>query len=295
MIPIDLLALAALLVATFPGSAQEPAAPPPDQPEAQKPEEAVPFEIPDGLPASTLDKLRALEAQLRIRNERIREADRFLKLERLILEENKRQRQIGVVPQRQIQLIEVRVGEAESQLAARESERDQVALMLNELKRRISAGSPEPDADEIREAIAADLRSSEARHLAKEARLRAAELQVDSELASQENYFRAARDGLASPMAMQQAFFRVHDAQIWRDMMEAERNAAQIAMERDRRRLKEFDLGDRVVEVTLDDLASRVRWLENEVQILRDEVYFLEETRRQGRSAGHERFGSRDR
>ncbi len=96
-------------------------------------------------------------------------------------------------------------------------------------------------------------------------------------------------------MAMQQAFFRVHDAQIWRDMMEAERNAAQIAMERDRRRLKEFDLGDRVVEVTLDDLASRVRWLENEVQILRDEVYFLEETRRQGRSAGHERFGSRDR
>lgn len=295
MIPLDLLALGVLLFATFPGEAQEPTAPPSNPPEAQEPAEVEPFEIPDGLPASTLDKLRALEAQLRIRNERIREADRFLKLERLILDENKRQRQIGVVPQRQIQLIEVRVGEAESQLASRESERDQVAQMLSELKRRISAGSPEPDADEVRAAIAADLRSSEARLQAKEARLRAAELQVESELASQENFFRATRDGLASPMAMQQSFFRVHDARIWRDMMEAEREAARVALERDRRRLNEFDRGDREVEVTLNDLASRVRWLENEVQILRDEVYFLEETRRQGRSAGHERFGSRDR
>ncbi|WP_152051625.1 hypothetical protein [Tautonia marina] len=263
----------------------------PDADATDDPNVTVQDELPADLSDTTRERLELLENRLRVRDVRVREAERFLELERMILEENRRQQRIGGVAPRQVQILEVRVADAESQLEARQAEREQVAQMLDAMRRRILGRSPEPDVEELRAGIEGDLLASQIRLQAQEARLRAAELQVEAELASQENFLRAVRDGLSSPMALQQAFYRVADTRIWRDLMEAERDAARLAVERDQRRLSDFDQGNRDVETAVQELANRLRWLENEVQILRDENYFLEESRRRSRYGRHDRFG----
>lgn len=279
-----------LMLIDGPAGVQEP----PVRPDAEamaKPVDDAHVEIPADVSDTIRERLQLLENRLRVRDVRVREAERFLELERMILEENRRQQRIGGVAPRQVQILEVRVADAESQLDARLAEREQVALMLDAMRRRVLARSPEPDVDELRAAIEGDLLASKIRLQAQEARMRAAELQVESELASQENFLQAVRDGLSSPMALQQAFYRVADTRIWRDLMEAERDAARLAFERDQRRLNDFDQGKRDVETAVEELANRLRWLENEVQILRDENYFLEESRRRSRYGRHDRFG----
>jgi hypothetical protein len=291
MTPLCSIGLGVLLLAGGPvGIIQEPAVPP-DAGATGDSAVGSDADIPADVSDTIRERLELLENRLRVRDVRVREAERFLELERMILEENRRQQRIGGVAPRQVQMLEVRVADAESQLEAREAEREQVAQMLDAMRRRVIARSPEPDVNELRAAIEGDVLASQIRLQAQEARLRAAELQVESELASQENFLQAVRDGLSSPMALQQAFYRVADSRIWRDLMEAERDAARLAFERDQRRLSDFDEGKRDVGTAVEELANRLRWLENEVQILRDENYFLEESRRRSRYGRHDRFG----
>ncbi|WP_169976265.1 hypothetical protein [Tautonia rosea] len=284
------IALGVLMLFEAPGGLQEPSVHP-DSERSDEPEANSDQSIPDDVSDTMRERLQLLENRLRVRDVRVREAERFLELERMILEENQRQQRMGGVAPRQVQILEVRVADAESQLEARRAEREQVARMFEAMRRRVLARSPEPDVDELRAAIEGDLLASQIRLQAQEARLRAAELQVEAEMASQENFLRAVRDGLSSPMALQQAFYRVADTRIWRDLMEAERDAARLAFERDQRRLNDFDSGNRDMETAVEELANRLRWLENEVQILRDENYFLEESRRRSRYGRHDRFG----
>ena len=240
---------------------------------------AEPRSVESASPA-ILEDLEMLRALLRLRESRIAETERMLSIERDINETAREQRGIGFVSAREVELFHARLSAYEAQLAAREAERDEIAVRLAQLERESNSLSPEPDRDELRARLNDEVQIRQAQLRAREARLREATLQVTSQEHSRENYLKSMKQGYLSPLAMRQSSLHMAEATTWRRTMEAERDLARVALGRAERRLDQFDdpeASDPTIELdSPEDLADRVEALEHLVDVLRDEMYHVQ-------------------
>ena len=104
---------------------------------------------------------------------------------------------------------------------------------------------------------------------------------------------------MTSPAALKQSTFRILDTRNWRNLMDAEAAMALVRLQRAERRLAQFDdpsAPDPTAErPDRDELEVRVEGLEHLVDVLRDEMYRMQDELRGFRYQQHERFGVGDR
>lgn len=223
------------------------------------------------------EDLAMLEAMLRVRETRISEADRQLEFERDILQALRERREAGGIPARMVEEAEARLTGAEALVEARQADRDELAIRLEQVRRVAASPSPEPDLDEQRARLDDEVRIREAQLRARQARVKAAQAQLTAEEQKREQFRDSIRRGTEGPGRIRQATHRVSEATAWRDTMVAEQEVARLVLDRAKRRLEQFDnpeasdplAGQRGTE----DLAARVNVLESLVETLRDELY----------------------
>ncbi|CAN5887491.1 hypothetical protein BH23PLA1_BH23PLA1_16340 [soil metagenome] len=253
--------LALGFVIVLPGGSSLAAASVPDDPVG---------EAPSTVEAQDREEIAIWEARLRAAEAQLRGAEALKELEQTNRTEVQRQRGIGAVSPRSKQMAEVDFALAEAWCEFHRAHREEARIRLQQARRRVenpgAEDDPEVRRDRLREEV--DLRRAHLKAL--EAQAHAAELLLESEQASLENYRQFVLSGRSPPIEGEQARYRVARAESWRGTFQALRDEAQVRLDRAERLQKSDD--ERLAADPLDPTPNdRLQELEQEIEALRTE------------------------
>lgn len=245
-----------------------------DPPEVETQEPAV--QADSELSRQLAEDLAMLEALLRVRETRVTEATRQLDYEKDILDALRQREEAGGIPDRMLKESEARLIGAEAFVEARQADRDEMAIRLQQVRRFAESPSPEPTIEQLRDRLEDEVAIREIQLRAREARLRAADAMMTSEELKRDQFRDSIQRGSEGPGRIRQATQRVAEAASLRDTMIAEREVSRLQLDRARRKLDQFDDPDQrdptLERPPIEDLAARVTALESLVDVLRDEL-----------------------